>query len=57
MCLPMLSNADGLAGCDMSSLDWFNLFVDIVFCTDILVAFHTGFIVKINGEDILQVIL
>ena len=41
----------------MSSLDWFNLLVDIVFCTDILVAFHTGYIVKINGEDILQVIV
>ena len=53
----VLSNSGGPAGCDMNSLDWFNFFVDIIFCADILVAFHTGFIVKINGEDILQVIL
>jgi hypothetical protein len=39
----------------MSSLDWFNFIVDIIFCLDIGVAFHTGFVIKINGEDILQV--
>ena len=41
-------------GCNMSSLDWFNFFVDIVFCMDIAVAFHTGFYVKVRGEDILE---
>ena len=40
--------------CNMTSLSTFNLMVDIVFCVDILVAFHTGFMIKIAGEDILE---
>lgn len=40
--------------CVMSSLDTFNLVVDIIFCSDIVVAFHTGYIVKVSGEDILE---
>lgn len=39
----------------MGALDWFNFIVDVVFCIDIAVAFHTGYVIKINGEDILQV--
>lgn len=42
------------ADCNVTILILFNLLVDIVFCMDILVAFHTGFMTKIGGEDILE---
>jgi hypothetical protein len=40
--------------CNMSSLDVFNLIVDIMFCIDIMIAFHTGYYIKLQGENILE---
>ena len=39
--------------CQMAAIDYFNLFVDVIFTTDIFVTFNTGFIDRIKGEDIL----
>jgi len=40
--------------CDLAPLDQFNLFVDIMFCIDILVSFNTGVIERVKGEEILN---
>ena len=40
--------------CTLDALAAMNLVVDIVFCVDIAVAFHTGFYVKMKGQDILE---
>jgi len=42
------------AGCEFTNLTAFNLVVDIIFCLDIAVAFHTGFMIKVGGQDILE---
>ena len=41
-------------GCPWTEIAVFNLFVDVMFCIDIAVAFHTGFVVKVGGEKILE---
>ena len=40
--------------CEMEPLDHFNLFVDIMFCIDIIVSFNTGVIERFKGEEILN---
>ena len=43
------------ASCDYDPLAIVNLMVDIIFCIDVAVAFHTGFYVKmLDGQDILE---
>jgi len=39
--------------CDMDGIAFFNIVVDMLFCFDILLAFHTGYLIKVRGEDVL----
>ncbi len=43
------------SGCQWDALSGINFAVDVLFCVDIVVAFHTGFYERVRGEDVLQV--
>jgi hypothetical protein len=42
------------ASCAMDASNSFNLFVDLIFMTDIVISFNTGYIERIRGEELLR---